>query len=162
MLLLLLFAALESVRRLVAVLTAPLRYHRRYPCTVQRQAADLTLDLLPDDPEIAGTGLQGVKIRHGLPGVTVKVKVGSRCLLGWEAGDPRRPYCSLWEPGAIDEISFDGGNKPIARQGDSVTCFWPPSVPVTGTLAGAAFVGTMTITSPAPGIIQSGAPKVKA
>lgn len=153
---------LEAVRRLVQALTAPLRYHRRYPCTVMGQADDGTIDLLPDDPEIAGSGLQGVKIRHGLPDVEVRVLVGSRCLLGWEAGDPRRPYASLWERGSIESISFGGGDKPIARVGDSVSCFWPPSVPVTGTLAGSAFVGTMTITSPAAGIIQSGAEKVTA
>lgn len=156
-------AGLEAVRRFVQTLTAPLRYHRRYPCTVQGQAADFTLDLLPDDAEISGAGgMQGVKIRHGLPGIEVRVRVGSRCLVGWEAGDPRRPYASLWEPGAIESISFGGGDKPIARVGDAVTCFWPASVPVTGTLAGSAFVGTMTITSPASGIIQSGAAKVTA
>lgn len=155
-------AGLEAIRRLVQILTAPLRYHRRYPCTVQAQAADFTLDLLPDDEEIRGTGLQGVKMRHGLPGVEVRVVVGSRCLLGWDAGDPRRPYAALWEAGSIESISFGGGDKPIARVGDTVTCFWPPSVPVTGTLGVLPFVGTMTITSPAVGIIQSGADKVTA
>jgi hypothetical protein len=138
------------------------RYHKLYPCTVEAQAADGTLDLTPDDESVRGTGTQSVQIRHGLPGVTVKVKKGARLLLGFEAGNPERPFASLWEPGAIEEISIDGGDKPVAREGDAVTCFWPPSVPVTGTLGGVPFAGTMTITSPAPGIIDTGAERFKA
>ncbi len=139
------------------------RYHQMYPCEVQGQSADATtLDLLPDDEEIRGTGLSGVPLRHGLPGITVRVPRGARVRLGFAAGDPTRPYAALWEPGTIESISFDGGTKPIARVGDSVTCFWPPSVPFIGTLAGMPFTGTMTITSPAPGIIGSGNPDVTA
>jgi len=138
------------------------RYHALYPCTVEAQAADGTLDLTPDDEAIRGTGLQAVPIRHGLPGVRVKVKQGARLLLGFEAGDPTRPFAALWEPGAIEEISIDGGTKPVARAGDAATCFWPPSVAVTGTTPVGAFVGTMTITSPAPAILAAGAPRFKA
>jgi hypothetical protein len=108
-----------------------------------------------------GDGLAKVPIRHGLPGVTVKVKQGARLLLGFEAGDPRRPYASLWEPGAIEEISIDGGDQPIARAGDPVTVFWPPSVPVVLTSPTGVFTGTMTITTAASGLIDDGAQRFK-
>lgn len=139
------------------------KFHKMYPCTVQSQSSDLTrLELLPDDEEIRGTGTAAVLIRHGLPGVTVKVPRGARVLLGFAAGDERRPYAALWEPGSIESISFAGGTKPVARMGDSVTCFWPPSLPVIGTLPAGAFVGTLTITSPSPGIIQDGRAEIQA
>jgi len=138
------------------------RYHAQYPATVQGQPTDSTLDLLPDDTSVRGLGLSNVPIRHGLPAVTVKVLVGSRVLLGFEAGDPQRPYAALWSASSIEYISFAGGDKPVARIGDAVTCFWPPSVPITGTVGGNALVGTMTITSPAPAVIGSGAQKFRA
>ena len=154
-------SSLEAFIRLVMRDTV---YHRVYPCSVQGQSSDLkTLDLLPDDAEIRGTGLQSVPIRHGLPGVEVKVPVGARVLLGFEAGDPERPYAALWEPGSIEQIIFDGGTKPIARKGDAVTCFWPPSVPIVGTVGPAVLTGGLiTITSPASGVITSGADGVLA
>lgn len=138
------------------------RYHAQYPCTVERQADDGTLDLTPDDEAIRGGGLQAVPIRHGLPGFRVKVKAGARLLLGFEAGDPARPYASLWEPGAVDEIAFDNGDRPIARDGDPVTVFFPPTVPVVGVTPVGAFTGTMTITTSASGLIDGGATGFKA
>jgi hypothetical protein len=148
----------QSLAKFVRWVMRDTTYHRVFPCSVQGQSSDLaTLDLLPDDTDIRGTGLQQVHIRHGLPGVQVKVPVGARVLLGFEAGDPERPYAALWEPGAIEQIIFDHGTKPLARKGDAVTCFWPPSVPITGTVGPAALEGSLTITSPAPGIIAAGA-----
>jgi hypothetical protein len=152
----------KTLTRFIRWVMRDTRYHKQYPCTVESQDAAGLLDLTPDDAAMRGDGLGKVAIRHGLPGVTVKVKQGARLLLGFEAGDPRRPYASLWEPGAIEEISIDGGTKPVCREGDSGTCFWPPSVPVVGTTPAGPFAGTMTITSPAPAIFTSGAPRFKA
>lgn len=139
-------------------------YHASYPATVQSQSADDSLDLLPDDERVRGTGLSSVPIRHGLPGVRVRVAVGARVLLGFEAGDPRRPYAGLWEPGSIEEILFDGGTAPVARQGDAVQVFWPTPLTAGGsaTIGGQAFVGTLIVTGPSAGVIQTGAARVKA
>lgn len=57
---------------------------------------------------------------------------------------------------------FDGGDKPVARVGDAVTIFWPPTLDFVGTLAGQPFTGTMTIMTPSSGVIESGAPRVTA
>lgn len=154
-----------SIRRLIQAVTRETLYLRDYECTVERDHGDGTLDLLPDDEKVRGTGLSRVPIRHGLPGVTVRVVTGSRVLLGFVEGDPRKPYASLWQPGSIEEISFDGGTASVARVGDIVVCSWPASVPFTGTLTGAvsgSIAGTMTITTQASGTIQSGAPRVLA
>lgn len=156
--------ALDSLRRLIERFTRDVVYLRNYEAVVQRQHEDGSVDVLPDLEVVRGTGLSRVPIRHGLPGVTVKVVVGSRCLIGFESGDPQRPYVHLWDPTAIEEISFDGGTASIARMGDVVAVSWPPSLLVTGTFVGApgAFTGTLTIASQSSGVIKSGAPRVKA
>lgn len=156
----------ESLERFIRWVMRDTLYLGKYGSTVQRQHEDDSLDLLPDDDRVRGTGLSRVPIRHGLPGVRVRVTPGARVLLGFEAGDPRRPFVADWGPSSIEAILFDDGNAPIARVGDAVQCFWPPAVSVTGSVVigviPCAFTGTLTITSPGTGIIQSGAPRVRA
>ncbi len=153
-----------ALRTFVRHVTRDTVYLRNYTAVVQRQHGDLTLDLLPDDERVRGTGLSNVPIRHGLPGVEVSVVVGSRVLLGFENGDPRQPYCSLWDPSAIEEIRFDGGTASVARVGDVVVCSWPASLDVTGTITApaGAFKGILTIGTQSSGTIQTGASRVKA
>ena len=137
-------------------------YHGSYVATVERQHDNDTVDLTPEDERVRGTGLSNVPIRHGMPGVRVRVQVGAKVMLEFASGDPKQPFATFWESGAIESLSFDGGDRPIARVGDIVTVFWPPSVPVVGTIGVLPFTGTMTITTPAVGIIDSGAPRVRA
>ncbi len=131
-------------------------YHATYECSVERQHDDDSLDLLPEDLRVRGTGLSGVQIWHGLPGVRVRVKVGSKVLLGFRSGDPKRPYASLWQPESIEEICFDGGHAPIARVGDAVQVIWP-AINVTGTVAGGTLTGTLMVGSTTAGVIETGA-----
>jgi hypothetical protein len=154
----------DQLSRFIRWVMRDVTYHKLYPSQVQRQDASGLLDLLPDDESIRGTGTSGVQIRHGLPGCTVKVRPGARVLLGFENGDPRRPYAALWEEGDIISVSLGfGGSRPVARIGDTVSVFFPPTIPVSGTLSGAPFSGVLTITTAAPGIIDgSGNPKVLA
>jgi hypothetical protein len=91
-----------------------------YPCSVATQAGDGTLDLIPDDERIKGTGLSGIKIRYGQPGWTATVPANTRVLLGFEAGDPKRPYAALWDAGAVTTLTFDSGTEDMARTNDSV------------------------------------------
>jgi hypothetical protein len=73
-----------------------LDYYALYSAKVISQAGDL-FDLQPDDPRIPSMG--GVPIRHGLPGVTIRIPRDSTLLVGWENGDPSRPFCALWQGG---------------------------------------------------------------
>lgn len=152
----------ESFRRAVRYVMRDTLYLAHYSATVERQHSDDSLDLMPDDVRVRGTGLSRVPIRHGLPGVRVLVVNGSRVLLGFENGDPSKPYASCWSASSIEAIMFDGGDKPVARVGDAVTIFWPPTLDFVGTLAGQPFTGTMTIMTPSSGVIESGAPRVTA
>jgi hypothetical protein len=155
--------AREAFEQIVQFFTRDRLYLAQYVSTVQVQHADYTLDLLPDDKRVRGTGLSNVEIWHGIPGVRVKVAAGARVKLGWHAGDPRKPYAALWDPGAIELIEFDGGQAPVARVGDPVEVFWPSPVTITGTITGVgALTATAALATPGVGVIQSGNSKVKA
>jgi hypothetical protein len=102
-----------SLERLIRWITRDTIYLTLYSATVIRQAADGTLDLLPDDLRLQSQGLQGVPIRHGLPGVVVEVPAGERVLLGFDSGDPARPYAALWHEGQVTSVRI-GGTEPVA------------------------------------------------
>lgn len=86
-------------------------YHGEYTCKVVRQADDGSLDLMPEDERLRGTGLQGVRLIHGLPGCEVKVPQGERVLLRFDNGDPSKPYAGLWHEGQVTEINLGGKLK---------------------------------------------------
>lgn len=102
-----------SLERLVRWVMRDTIYLTTYSAKVIRQAADGTLDLLPDDIRLQSSGLQGVPIRHGLPGVTVEVPAGERVLLGFDSGDPARPYAMLWHEGQVTKVRI-GGTEAVA------------------------------------------------
>jgi hypothetical protein len=140
---------LDGVRQEVA-------YSRLYPSTVIMQNADLTLQLLPDDPQMRGSGLDNVPIRCGLPGFKVKLREGARVRLGFDAGAPHVPYASLWDDSDgsdIIEVLFtaNGVTRPIARVGDNIQVMFPTAV-----------AGGVPITTPWCGIITGpGNPKLQ-
>lgn len=102
-----------GLERLIRWVTRDAFYLGQFTCQVISQAGDGTLDLLPDDLRLRAQGLQSVPIRHGLPGVTVKVTPGARVLLGFDGGDPRQPYAALWHEGSVLEVAI-GGTLPVA------------------------------------------------
>lgn len=82
-----------------------------YPAEVLLDHGDMHLDLRPDDPRFPQ--LVRVPLRVFLPGAYVRVKSGSRVLLGFEGGNPERPVAYLWEAGGtvVVEITTAGGRK---------------------------------------------------
>jgi hypothetical protein len=111
-----------SLQRIIdAEVGRRLLYAFQYPCTVAKQAGDGSLELLPDDLDVRGAGLGSIVIRTGMPGWVVAATVGSRCMLGFEAGDPKRPYVAQWLSGTdVTTLTFDGGTQDIARTTDTV------------------------------------------
>src|SRR5574343_585652 len=79
----------------------PLDYYALYQCSVVGQSGN-KLDLRPDDPRLPQGGLTEVPLRYGLPGVEVEVSNGTRCLLGFEGGNPSLPYVHGFLYGATD------------------------------------------------------------
>lgn len=94
-------------------------YHGLYPSTVVNQAADGRVDVLPDDEAVRGAGIGLAELRNGAPGYEYDVPAGARCLVGFEAGDPSRPYVAGWMPETgVTRLTFDSGTKSIARVDD--------------------------------------------
>lgn len=68
-----------------------------------------TVDVQPDDARLPA--MSKVPLRHGLPGVSVTVQPGTSILVGWENGDPSRPYACLWEGGeTVTSMTIGGTN----------------------------------------------------
>ncbi len=88
-----------------------LDYALLYPSTVLKDHGDMHLDLRPDHTALPD--LVRVPLRLFLPGAYVKVRLGSRVLLGFEEADPTRPVAYLWEAGAVVvvEIGTAGGRR---------------------------------------------------
>lgn len=134
-----------------------------------------TVDVQPDDARLPA--MSKVPLRHGLPGVSVSVQPGTSILVGWENGDPSRPYACLWEGGeGVIEIKI-AGSTPVARQGDNLTASaaaktWAGKVELAlNSLAPGTFdPATSSFASPVPGApgaagglgaINQGSPTVK-
>lgn len=104
-------AAVERIMRRVD-------YHALYPSRVVTQHADGSLDLVPDSTRVPSC--QAVPVRT-LRGLSVEVAAGARVLLGYEEGDPARPYAALWEPGVVTVLRVNGSTTRAAREGDDVS-----------------------------------------
>lgn len=133
------------VERLVLPRLDPLA---RYPATVTTQHEDGSLDVKPDDRRF-GAGLSRVPVRHGLPGVTARVRVGARVMLAFEGGDTSRPYVPEFEAAGLESITVEASTKillkapsviaaeveanarPVARVGDLVKMTFINGAPTT-------------------------------
>jgi hypothetical protein len=135
--------------------TAHVDYLAHYVARVDTQNADGTLDLTPEDSRLPV--LTRVPILYGIPGVSATVAAGSRVLVVFANGDPARPGATVWDRSSLVELSFAGGNSPVARMGDTVS---PASLMATWM---AAVSTALTITAPDDfGTVSSGSSQVKA
>lgn len=93
-------------------------YDRPWHCQVINQRADKSLELLPDDERIRGSGIDSVIIVPGIPGCTVEVPAGAGCYIEFAGGDPSRPYVSGWDhETALTALTLDGGTVAINPSG---------------------------------------------
>jgi hypothetical protein len=140
----------DALERLVRFVMADVTYHRLYPATVQRVSPDGTADVLPDDTTIRGTGLRAAFL-PGLPNTTIDVTAGARCLVGFRAGDPKRPYVAEWMGDGLARIGIDAGTRPLARMGDIIDVQTTPAQPIAGVIGGTLTVpGTPPVVTPLP------------
>lgn len=104
-------AALDGMVRRA---TRRMDYHAVYPGRVVQQRADGTLDVLADSPDVQ---LPRAIPYRTLPGLALEVPAGTRVAVGFEQGDPARPYAGLWELGDVTRWALDGGTHRAAREG---------------------------------------------
>lgn len=96
-------------------------YSRMYTAVVSKQNGDGSLQLLVDNDKVRGTGHNNVPLRLGLPGMSAQLLVGARVRVGFEDGDPSKPFAALFDTdAAFVSISFAKGSQAMARQGDLV------------------------------------------
>ncbi len=150
-----------------------------YPAIVRQQNAstgNVSVDPQPDDAEAERTipAIVDVRVVAPFPGAKVLFPAAAinsklvRVLIGFEGGDPARPYALPWalagttpdrvEINAATTIALGGDAKGVAREGDSVRVTIAAgalSLPVAGGGGGtasnpAAIEVTGTITSASP------------
>lgn len=115
-----------AVYSLARQAVAGVDYFALYDAKVISQSGN-SLDLQPLDSRLPGFG--GVPLRIGIPGVTATVQPGCVVRLGWDRGDPQRPFCCLFDASATalslslsaNSITLNNGTLPVARQTDTVT-----------------------------------------
>jgi len=149
---------IEAIEAIVGRITARVDYHALYPARVLQQRADGTLDLVPDSMRVPSC--QRVPYRT-LRGLSVEVSAGARVLLGYEEGDPSKPYAALWELGDADVVRVNGGTSRVARDGEDVVASaamvaWMAAV-VAKVNGGAGVVGAAPSTI---GAVSGGAPEL--
>lgn len=140
-------------RRLILAATRDNPYLRAYGVEVEAQHDDGSVDVLPDAVDIRGLGLQHVPVLVSPAGTSSRVKPGTRGLLRFADGDPRKPRIVAWaylQASAV--VSLDGGHAGVARNGDLVELLLSsPTTPVAGVVSGTVTVpGTPPTTVPVP------------
>lgn len=101
------------------------------------------------------------------PGIHGKLALGVNCGVQFLDGDAAQPVITAvggqfqanHEPDNLD-LGGPGGTG-VVRVGDLGTVFLPAVIPVSGTVGGAPFVGTMTITSAVTAVMQTASLKVR-
>jgi hypothetical protein len=121
----------DIVRGLLGYRVAgPVDFLALYPGKVVSQSADKTrVDVQLDRTEIPSPS--NIPLRMGIPGTTVTLNLSQtvRVLVGWEGGDPAKPFALLFDTGIgttridIDATTIDlnNGTKGAARKDDTLT-----------------------------------------
>jgi hypothetical protein len=141
-----------------------------YRATVQACASDgSTCDVQTEDTRISGE--KNVKVRVGVPGLSAVVQPGAVVLLGWERGDPGRPYCvPSWEDGAtvtqliiaatMIYLGAQGGADALVKKSEfNAHTHSVPATGITAPFGGGACSGTATAAAPTA---ITGTTKIKA
>lgn len=107
-----------ALAALVRAETRRVDYHALYPASVVSQdGAGGPLDLRPDTEALPPP--QAVPLRV-VNGVKLTLPAGTRVLLGYEAGDPSRPYAVLGPVADVTRFAVNGASTKAARDGEAV------------------------------------------
>jgi hypothetical protein len=98
----------EPLSAIVRGMLPAIDYFGLYRATVVRESirgdGSMIVDVLPDDvlgvPRIPS--MSGVRLKLGLPATTVQIVPGAHVGVGWEGGDPTKPFATTWDGGEAD------------------------------------------------------------
>lgn len=168
----------ESSQRVTGALkkliksTVQVDFFANYRAKVVAQSADkTTLDVKPDSDKLPAT-MSKIPIRLGLPGTTVKVQAGCYVMIGWDGGNPARPYALLWDlngtmlelditattevkitaenvkiNSTTGNVTLNNGTRTVACIGDIVTGTAGP-YPISGGTVATSATGSMNTLAP--------------
>lgn len=142
----------RELTQFVERLLVPTRFHRLYPGRVVSQTGNV-VDVVLDDPTMV---VPPVVLRHGLPGWHVEVPAGTRVMVGFDNGDPSKPFAALWEPTTDATMNrHNGGTRRVARVDDTTGngSLTVAAVPVPLPVPTSSLVITYTPPSGAPTVI---------
>ena len=153
---------LGPIQALIDSRVAPTRFYGRYAYTVSNPS-DTTVDAAPVNPSLGLPDLQNVPLRADSI-ASFTPSDGCACDVMFLDGLPTQPVCVWCEadsnngPATVTIGPQNGAAPPAARVNDTVVCLFPPLMQIAGTIGTppAPFVGVLSITSPAVGIIQTG------
>ncbi len=176
-----------AIRALIRAELPRLKYLGTWAYSVTGVNGDGTVNASPSDLDAGLPALNNLSIVSGPEGGTAAPTPGNACYVRFINGDPTRPVV-VGNQAVVRVATFDateqvnvgpsagtvvlaGGDAPVARDGDAVAVYF--GTPGTGisiqgnfqigtpTTAG-AFTGTLTMLTPACGVITSGQPRVLA
>jgi len=133
------------------------RFYGRYRYTISNPSTE-TVDAQPVDVTIGLPALNGVPLNSDSIS-SYKPPVGGECHIMFLDGKPTLPVV-VWTEGQPTMASLLGGPNPVARQGDQVQSFLPPSLLIVGTGTTGPFTGTITVANPITGAITQGSAQV--
>jgi hypothetical protein len=74
------------------------------------------VDVRPDDSRLPD--MMKIPLRHGIPGMRVKVTLGSYLLIGWDDGRPHQPFAALWNRDIhVERLSLPADQISLTQRG---------------------------------------------
>lgn len=155
---------LGPIQQVIQKEIAPHRFFGRYAYTISNPSL-ASIDGSPVNSNLGLPDLQNVPL-VGSALASYVPPPGGRCRIEFVDGDPTQPECTWTEADSSKgptQVTLAPQTIPaqaLGRVNDTVICIFPPLMQIAGTVAGAPFVGVLTITTPAIGSIQTGSPNV--
>jgi hypothetical protein len=171
---------LSAFRAIVDQLDPDRKFRGTYEYRIVTQNGT-RLNLQPVSTVVGMPTLSNVMVRPGVAGCQAQYHLGARVIVGFVNADPGRPVVIAFEdadgPGFLStaltidamtsvavgpsatSVAVAGSGSPIARLGDQVMVFLPPTLPVAGTVSGSPFAGVITVVNPITGQIVAGSSK---
>lgn len=118
------------------------------------------VDGAPTDPTVTLPPISLAPVCPGLLAEAVVGTVGQLCRVRFVNGSPARPEVIGFIGGVDASGALFGTGSPAARVNDVISCAFPPIMQISGVLGVVPFVGVLTITQPAVGVISTGSTKL--
>ena len=117
----------------------------------------VTIDANPVDPRMPP--VSGLPLRPDASGGTAAPAIGAQVIVGFANGNRRQAEVRSLDPNSQPTgIWLGGGTNPLARLGDQVQTFFPPTLVFTGVFNGNPITGTINLPTPLTGVITEGSP----